>query len=56
MYFVPSTVVLLGTQTRNASAIGCLNLLPELNVIGWLAALLWAFAKDAPAANPSGQA
>ena len=46
LYFLPYFVA-KKTKKQNAEAIGILNLLLGWTVVGWVAALVWATAKDA---------
>lgn len=50
IYFLPAY---LGRNKRNAWAIFALNLLLGWTFLGWVAALVWALTKDAPASPPA---
>lgn len=54
VYFVP-TMIAGGRSHYNRSAIGALNLLLGWTVIGWVAALVWAFTNPS-AAHPQASA
>jgi len=45
LYFLPSIV---GRRKQNANAIFVLNLLLGWTIVGWVVAMVWAVAKDAP--------
>ena len=48
IYFIPS-ITAKENGKKDAKAIFALNLLLGWTVIGWVAALVWALTKDAPA-------
>ena len=47
IHFLPWLEALCKAK-RNSAAIGALNLFLGWTVIGWIAALIWALAEDAP--------
>lgn len=51
LYFLPARIA-TNRKHRNASAIGMLNLLTGWTVIGWVAALVWAFTVAPEAEQP----
>jgi len=50
MYFLP-WLVARSRQHHNRTAIGVMNLLLGWTFLGWIAALVWAFAKPASQAS-----
>ena len=54
LYFSPTLVAAVEKKRPNALSIGLLNLLAGWTVIGWIAALVWAYSGTAaPAAPPA---
>ena len=47
LYFLP-TIIAVSRHKRSAAAIGALNFFLGWTLIGWIAALIWALAYDAP--------
>jgi len=53
-YFMPAAVA-LARKKRNAASIMLLDLFLGWTVIGWIIALIWAVAYEAPRPNPAGR-
>lgn len=51
VYFLP-TAVAWATKNHNLAAIAVLNILLGWSFVGWVVALVWAFAKPSPPARP----